>query len=286
MFGEYLSTETAAKAFLLTGDISEAPSLDYHLTQLAIGLKQPTYFVLGNHDYYKGSFQKTKEVASAFPLWLDHGEVHGLTERVALVGNEGWYDAEFGDPMIPQFGMTDWKDIEDLAKLPGVPFGMRRISTVNGKRVREVVLDKAARQRVIDVCRKRAQEFAEKARAPLLSALAAFERVIFATHYPPFEGSTWHEGNLSDDMWKPWFSSKAMGEMLLEVADAHPARKILVLCGHTHSSGIYSPRENLRVLTGESVYGSPDLAGILDITDEGIAVGMNLRKAWTLLPVF
>lgn len=285
-FGEYLRVETMGEAFVLTGDLSEAPSLERHLSQLASGLQSLTYFVLGNHDYYKGSFESVEKVASRFDLWLDHGEVHKLTEKVALVGCEGWYDAEFGNPMMAAFGMTDWRDIKDLEQLPGIPYGIKRVTRVNGKTVREIVLDKEARQRVIDVCRARAKEFAEKARETLYSALSTFERVIFATHYPPFEGATWHEGQLSDAMWVPWFSSKVMGEMLLEAADQHPERKILVLCGHTHSSGVYTPRPNLMVLTGEAVYYRPDFAGILDITDEGIRIGMNLRKAWRTLPIF
>lgn len=285
-FGQYLREETSGDALLLTGDISEAPSLVYHLGQLGSGFQRDLFFVLGNHDYYKSSFENVERSVSKFELWLDRGETHKLTEKVALVGSEGWYDAEFGNPMAAKFGMTDWKDIQDLEQLPGIPFGIKHVSRVDGKVVRDVLLNKDARQRVIDVCRARAQEFAESARERLLDALTTFEQVIFATHYPPFEGATWHEGRLSDSMWIPWFSSKVMGEMLLEVADAHPNRRILVLCGHTHSSGIYTPRPNLWVLTGEAVYGAPDLAGILDITDEGIAVSMNLQKAWKTLPVF
>ncbi len=285
-FGQYLREETAGEALLLTGDISEAPSLDYHLRQLMGGFQRNTYFVLGNHDYYKGSFASTEKAVQKYALWLDHGEVHKLTEKVALVGSEGWYDAEFGNPMAAKFGMTDWKDIQDLEQLPGIPFGIKRVRRIDGKTVRDVLLDQEARQRVIDVCRDRAKDFAERARESLLDALTTFERVIFATHYPPFEGATWHEGQLSDSMWVPWFSSKVMGEMLLEVADAHPDRRILVLCGHTHSSGVCTPRPNLTVLTGEAVYGSPDLAGILDLTDEGIAISMNLRKTWRVLPIF
>jgi 3',5'-cyclic AMP phosphodiesterase CpdA len=285
-FGQYLREETQGEAIVLTGDISEAPTVDHHLGQLMGGFGRPTYFVLGNHDYYKGSFESVEKTVSKYSLWLDHGEVHKLTEKVALVGSEGWYDAEFGNPMVVKFGMTDWREIQDLDRLPGIPFGIKRVSRVNGKTVREVLLDKEARQRVIDVCRARSKAFAERARESLLDALTTFEQIVFATHCPPFEGATWHEGELSDSTWVPWFSSKAMGDMLLEIADAHPHRKILVLCGHTHSSGVYSPRPNLLVLTGEAVYYSPNLAGILDITDEGITVSMNLRKTWRVLPIF
>jgi len=283
-FGEYLHGETQGEAFLVTGDISEAPVLEHHLRELQRGLTRPLYFVLGNHDYYKGSFTKSQQVASAFASWLDHGEVHKLTEGVALVGSEGWYDAMYGDPMVARFGMTDWRDIEDLAELPGSPFGVRTLHRVEGKTVREVVLDRAARQRVIDVCRERSRDFANRARERLTDALGSFKRVIFATHVSPFEGATWHEGKISDKTWIPWFSSKFMGDVLLEVADAHPNQKIITLCGHTHSSGLYSPRENLHVLTGEAVYGSPDVAGIFDIPEDGpIKIDVKLNKKWTSL---
>ena len=42
-------------AILITGDISNAVRIEYHLGLLAT-LPCPIYFVLGNHDFYEGSF--------------------------------------------------------------------------------------------------------------------------------------------------------------------------------------------------------------------------------------
>jgi len=42
-------------AILITGDISNAVRIKYHLGLLAT-LSCPIYFVLGNHDFYEGSF--------------------------------------------------------------------------------------------------------------------------------------------------------------------------------------------------------------------------------------
>jgi hypothetical protein len=47
------------------------------------------------------------------------------------------------------------------------------------------------------------------------------------------------------------------------VASGHPDRRILVLCGHTHSAGVHDHAPNLRVLTGAAVYGKPDVAKLL-----------------------
>jgi predicted phosphodiesterase len=43
------------EAILITGDISNAVRIEYHLGLLAT-LSCPIYFVLGNHDFYEGSF--------------------------------------------------------------------------------------------------------------------------------------------------------------------------------------------------------------------------------------
>ncbi len=106
--------------------------------------------------------------------------------------------------------------------------------------------------------------FASRLRGMLAEALAGFDRVVVATHVPPFHGATWHDGRPSDNQWLPWFSCAATGEVLLEAAAAHPDRELLVLCGHTHGSGEYAPTGNLRVLTGGAVYGAPELQRTFD----------------------
>jgi 3',5'-cyclic AMP phosphodiesterase CpdA len=284
-FGKYLRQETHGQAVVVTGDISTATHLKRHLADLERGLGCPFYFVLGNHDYYNGSFEGSMKIANEHAGWLDRGGVHRLTDHVALVGYEGWYDAFHGNPFVAKFGMSDWRDIADLAQLPGNPFGQRAIHQVNGLMTRTIVVDREARQWIIDACRERSQAYADAARDTLHEAFKTFERVIFATHVPPFEGATWHEGAISDSTWIPWFSSKLMGDTLMDVAQAYPDRKIMVLCGHTHSSGVYDPLPNLRVLTGESAYYAPDTAGIIEI-GEVVRVSMKINKTWTDLPPF
>ena len=41
-------------AVLLGGDVAEAPTVIQFLEQMACRLSCPVFFVLGNHDYYRG----------------------------------------------------------------------------------------------------------------------------------------------------------------------------------------------------------------------------------------
>jgi Icc protein len=45
----------------------------------------------------------------------------------------------------------------------------------------------------------------------------------------------------------------------------HPERKMTVLCGHTHSSGVARILDNLVVLTGGAQYGKPALQQVLEV---------------------
>jgi 3',5'-cyclic AMP phosphodiesterase CpdA len=72
-------------------------------------------------------------------------------------------------------------------------------------------------------------------------------------------------GKISDSDWLPHFSSKIMGDTLLEVAEANPDRHILVLCGHTHGSSYFAPRKNLEVYTGAADYGFPDVCEVFEV---------------------
>jgi predicted phosphodiesterase len=50
-----------------------------------------------------------------------------------------------------------------------------------------------------------------------------------------------------------------MGNMISAVAAKHPGKSGLVLCGHTHSFGIYRDR-NILVLTAGARYGFPEIS--------------------------
>ena len=52
--------ESEADTFLVGGDISQSPMVCTDLAMLAGTLERPVRFVLGNHDFYKGSIEGTR----------------------------------------------------------------------------------------------------------------------------------------------------------------------------------------------------------------------------------
>ncbi len=83
------------------------------------------------------------------------------------------------------------------------------------------------------------------------------KKIIILTHVPPFKEACMHEGKMSDKHWLPFYSSKATGDVLLQIAKKNPYIKFLVLCGHTHSGAYYQLLENLTVQTGKAEYYQP-----------------------------
>lgn len=240
-FIEYVRSETACDAIVVTGDITEAQLIDPHLAQI-LSTETPVYFVLGNHDYYNSSFSRVNQLVTDKygTSWLGHPASYvKLTDNTVLIGQDGWYDARAADPYKSTFDMSDWFVIADFRGLN--------------------------KDGIVRKCREMAGEQAQIAKIKLEKAAKEYKNIIFATHYPPFIGASWHQGKVSDKAALPWFASTIMGEALLDIATKFPNVKFDVLCGHCHSSGIYKPIDNVIVKTGAARYGFPDIAGVLEI---------------------
>lgn len=55
---------SGADAVLLGGDIGESHDVAFYLTELAEAVQRPIYFVLGNHDFYRGSIGAVRAAAA------------------------------------------------------------------------------------------------------------------------------------------------------------------------------------------------------------------------------
>lgn len=106
---------------------------------------------------------------------------------------------------------------------------------------------------------------AEYFRNVLPQALSRFSHLLVLTHVPPFREACWHEGKISNDDYLPHFSCKAVGDVLVEMMQSHPERKMTVLCGHTHSSGEAQILPNLLVRTGAAIYGRPQIQDVIEL---------------------
>jgi len=252
-FGEAIRSEFEFDALVVTGDIATAPTLKNLLYEFAQAVGGPVYFVLGNHDFYDGSIRQVRRMAPSLSKlaglsWLDRAGPVVLDDQTVLVGLGGWADASCGTPHEARFTMTDWRVIKEFRDL-----GVSNYDLMVG-----------VRQPFIDKSKRLGKTAARMARGPLEAALKLRKDVVFATHYPPFREACWHEGKPSDDTWAPWFTSIAMGEMLAQVAAAHPENRITVLCGHTHGEGFYQHSDNLAVFTGKAQYGRPDVNEVFE----------------------
>ena len=223
--------ETEADAFAITGDIGEADDVAIHLHTIAERVPKPVYFVLGNHDFYRGSIagvrEKIRALCTVMPNlhWMPDAGVVPFTEETCLVGADGWGDGRLGDyhgsdVMLNDFGLIgEFDGFEEDPKT--------RLAKLHAL----------------------GDEAAAHFRTILPEALARFRHIVVLTHVPPFREVCWHEGKISDDAWLPFFSCKAVGDALVEAMSASD-REMTVLCGHTHGGGEAQILPNLRVLTG------------------------------------
>jgi predicted phosphohydrolase len=243
-FGEAL-LRGEPDAILITGDIAEAPTVEPLLSLLAAEVKTPIYFVLGNHDFYRSSIPRVRDVVtdlsrrSPYLAYLPAAGVVSLGHGTALVGVDGWSDGRLGDFVRSPVMLNDYILIAELC-------GMTRAARLS--RLNEL-----------------GDAEADKLAGLLGEALAKHHRVIVGTHVPPFRDACWHRGKISNDDWLPHFSCRATGEVLKKAAEAHPDKTIRVLCGHTHGAGKAEILPNLEVYTGGAEYGEPAVQELIDL---------------------
>lgn len=236
-------TYPSLSAVVLTGDLAEFKSFPGALKSFAAGVDAPVWFVLGNHDSYGGSVHGARTRAAAMggrARWLTGAGIVAFGDT-ALVGQDGWYDGRCGDALGTSVYLSDFDYVKELR-------GLHRV-------------------RVVEVCQEIADADAKAAEEKLEEAVAkGFKRIVLATHVAPFQGASWHKGAISNSQWLPWFASKAMGDAILRVAYANPDISFLVLCGHSHSPGVFEPADNVKVLTGDAEYCEIRIAGVFDWT--------------------
>ncbi len=234
-----------ADAVLIGGDIAVARSIRDILRALSDAIVAPIHFVLGNHDYYGSGIERTRAQVGESTrepqtlTWLSTAGVVRLTDETALIGHGGWADGRFGDYARYDLMLNDYRLIDDFVRLNRA----ERLAKLNA------LGDQAAAY----------------LGATLEDAVAVSGRVILLTHVPPFIEACWHEGQISTPEFLPHFACRAVGDALISVMRRHPERELLVLCGHTHSSGEARILPNLFVRTGDAVYGQPRVQDTLTL---------------------
>ena len=182
-------------------------------------------------------------------IYLPQVGIQQLTPSTCLIGHDGWPDGRNGDFEASQVLLNDFLLIRNF----------RRPNTSVSR------FDSEVKYFWLSIMQQLADEAAAGIDRLLTHALEQYQRVLVATHVPPFREAAWYAGRVSHDHFQPFFSSKVMGEVLSKHAENSPDREITVLCGHTHGGGEYQPRPNLRVLTGSTEYGHPEIQRVLTI---------------------
>lgn len=233
--------EKSPEGLILTGDISVGYRLFSHLETLAqkIGPYTDIYFVLGNHDFWGKSIEKITEEATRLSNkrdqfnYLTHSMPVMLDDGVFLTGVDGWYDGKAGN------------------------FERSTVQLADGMMIAEMRLP---RNLMGDKMRELGETYANMLGVKLGWCISlGAEKIIIATHVPPWNEAAWHEGKPSDEYFAPFFVCQSVGETIEGFADANPGTEFVVLCGHSHGEGEYRPKENVVCYTGGAKYGSPAL---------------------------
>lgn len=254
-FAEPLS-QIQCDGYFVTGDISLAPDVVRHLKEVDACINKPMYFVCGNHDFYGGDFgsvrARLKELCATSKnlRYMTTSEYLPLTDRTAIVGHDGWYDVQHGDPNQSKFLMSDWVRILDYSKhnlLSETPDGL-----------------KVDAGKVVKLSRKFAAAAADHIKKQLTAAVAVHSEIVVLTHVPPYpqvhvDNKKGHPGMM------PWYTSKAIGDVISSVAAAHPAKRFNVFCGHTHGQASVQIAHNVYCYVGGAEYGNPSVAGLVNV---------------------
>ncbi len=240
---------TKCDGVLISGDIAEAPCIVDLLNEMVAYINKPIYFVLGNHDYYKGRIKEVYEAMMALTkkhdklFWLPASGMQKFNNNTLLIGQDGWADGRLGDYQNSRVVLNDSRMIADLFQ--------------------EKILGK---YQLLEKMQQLADADAMKLADDLKHAIGQNpKKIIVLMHVPPFKEVCLHKGKINDDDWLPFFSSKIMGDVLIAVAEQNSAIEFLVLCGHTHSKASVS-YGNLRVEVGRAENGRPEIQKIIRLT--------------------
>lgn len=255
-FGKFL-VKDAPHGVFLTGDLSNAKNLVYHLSILEKACERPIYFVLGNHDFYGASIEAVRKTMreltnmSQYLKYLPTTQYVALSPTTALIGHDGWYDGLYGDYKSSRFVMNDWIDIKEFADINSVT------REVMGWTPRYPIIVKQAQALAMEAVRH--------VHDGIKAAVRYHKTVIVLTHFPPFEESHIHNGRVGDPGAQPWYTSKLMGDLLKQASTAYPKVRFEVFCGHTHGKWDGQIAKNLFCHVGGAEYMHPELQTLITV---------------------
>lgn len=234
--------KSQADMLLLGGDTANSRVFSRMLGRIKEVFPGKVALVAGNHDYYHTSISDFRsELASHFRTGVTifepgcQSKPVPLADGVFLCGSGGWGDASAGCANAAGMSLNDENLIAEL-RTHNLTTRLRELGTESATHLRE----------------------------QLLAVPIDASCVIVLTHVPPWPDACWHEGRKSDAFALSRFCWKAGGEVISEVAQQMPETRFIILCGHTHSDGIWKMR-NITCHTAGSAYGRIDHSGMISV---------------------
>ena len=234
--------KSRADMLLLGGDTANARVFSRMLGRIQEVFPGKVALVAGNHDYYHTSISdfraKLAGVQRSGVIVFEPGcqsTPLQLSGGVYLCGSGGWGDATAGYADAAGMSLNDENLIAEL-------------KTAN----------------LTGVLRKLGMESAEHLEKQLSAVPEDASCVIVLTHVPPWPEASWHEGRNSDAMALPRFCWLAGGKVISQAAERMPQTRFVVLCGHTHSDGIWK-KGNFTCHTAGSAYGRIAHSGMITL---------------------
>lgn len=262
--------KSSSDAIWISGDIAQADTIIDFLSNMKSRFKQTIYFVLGNHDYYLGSFNEVRSNIQKISgesrglCWLNDSGVVEVTPEVGLVGHDSWADGRLGDYESSELLLNDYILIKDFNPLVKEELCEKQSYPAGIKNILSLFTSTQAKQSRLSTMQSLANEAVQHIEEHLPTALEKYQQVYFLTHVPPFKEACLHMGKISDDNGLPHFSCKAVGDTLVRIMKQYPDRHLIVLCGHTHSRTKVQILENLTVIAAHAEYGNPKIQNILN----------------------
>lgn len=234
--------KSRADMLLLGGDTANSRVFSRMLGRIEEKFSGIVALVAGNHDYYHTSISDFRAKLAGFQrsgvIVFEPGcqsKPLRLSEGVFLCGGGGWGDASAGYADAAGMALNDENLIAEL-----------RTGNLTA-RLREL-----------------GKESAKHLQKQLATVPENASCVIVLTHVPPWPEATWHEGRNSDAMALPRFCWQAGGKVISQVAEQMLQSRFVVLCGHTHSDGIWK-NGNITCHTAGSAYGRIDHSGMITL---------------------
>lgn len=284
--------ESEVDGVFITGDIAEGPSFDFFLVEMQdhIGHLKDIFYVLGNHDYYNSSFKSIRSDAHRVCYLSERIKYDILTNNTWILGQDGWADTRNGNVRESHVRLNDWRFIKELKDCEDHNALLKKlkkladddVKSLQDKLSRSMMyvnhLDDIVSPKDIDLdgppygIRKMilsdvinpTPQSQEKMHC-VDSAATALKKIIILTHVPPFVENCMYRGKQSDDNFLPFYSCKAMGDMLIKMAKRYDTVDFLVLCGHTHGESFHQPLPNLICRSGNSEYSKPAIIDIIEV---------------------